>query len=100
VKHIAAHPVKTIVDITCDVCCQSTLVEGYGQQFGTLQSLWGYGSKHDGQRYEVHLCESCFFRTLGALRRERMVNTMFDEEPDANQDEFGLVRKDDFWAES
>ena len=53
---------------------------------------WGYGSKHDGERYEVHLCEACFFRALSGLRRERMVNTMFDEEPDTAEDEFGLVR--------
>jgi len=74
-------------------------IEGYGQQFGVLQACWGYGSKHDGERYEVHLCEPCFFRTLAMLRRERMVNTMFDDDLDTNQDEFGLVRKDDFWAE-
>ena len=39
------------------------------------------------------------FRTLTMFRRERMVNTMFDDEPDTNQDEFGLVRKDDLRAE-
>lgn len=58
----------------------------------------GYGSKHDGERYEVHLCEFCFFRTLSALRRERMVNTMFDEEPDTTEGEFGLVRRDELWG--
>ena len=47
-EHTAAQPVETVVDITCDVCRQSTSVEGYGQQFGTLQAHWGYGSKHDG----------------------------------------------------
>lgn len=49
-EHTAAQPVETVVDITCDVCRQSTSVEGYGQQFGTLQAHWGYGSKHDGER--------------------------------------------------
>ncbi len=43
--------------------------------------------------------ELCFFRTLSALRRERMVNTMFDEEPDTKEDEFGLVRRDEFWGD-
>ncbi|MEJ6387626.1 hypothetical protein PV306_33540 [Pseudomonas aeruginosa] len=71
--------------MTCDVCRQSTSVEGYGQQFGTLQAHWGYGSKHDGERYKVHLCELWFFRTLSGLRRERMVNAMFDEEPDSTK---------------
>lgn len=98
-EHTVTQSVETVVDITCDVCLQSTSVEGYGQQFGTLQARWGYGSKHDGERYEVHLCELCFFRTLSALRRERMVNTMFDEEPDTTEGEFGLVRRDEFWGD-
>ncbi|EPB3860635.1 TPA: hypothetical protein L5633_006235 [Pseudomonas aeruginosa] len=98
-RHVAMQPTETTSDVTCDACCQSTSIEGYGQQFGVLQACWGYGSKHDGERYEVHLCEPCFFRTLAMLRRERMVNTMFDDDLDTNQDEFGLVRKDDFWAE-
>lgn len=98
-RHVAMQPTETTSDVTCDACCQSTSIEGYGQQFGVLQACWNYGSKHDGERYEVHLCEPCFFRTLAMLRRERMVNTMFDDELDTNQDEFGLVRKDDFWAE-
>ncbi|MBM3105874.1 hypothetical protein IIE18_12060 [Pseudomonas sp. V1] len=90
--HTNTQPPETVIDITCDVCCQCTRVEGYGQQFGTLQAHWGHGSKYDGGRYEVRLCEFCFFRTLSHLRRERMVNTMFDEEPDTAEDEFGLVR--------
>ncbi len=90
--HIVTQSSETVIDITCDVCCQSTRVEGYDQQFGTLQAHWEHGSKHDGERYEVRLCEFCFFRTLSHLRRERMVNTMFDEEPYTAKDEFGLVR--------
>lgn len=90
-KHFATVPVETVVDVTCDVCCQSTRVDGYGQQFGTLQASWGYDSKHDGEHYEIHLCEPCFFHTLSNLRRERMVNTMFDESFDGVVDEFGLV---------
>ena len=83
-------------DVLCDVCGDSTRVEGYGLQFGTLCASWGYGSTHDGERYEVHLCEHCFFRTLSGLRRERMVNFMFS---DADQDlsDFGRVARDDFF---
>ncbi|HCE6591369.1 TPA: hypothetical protein NHO56_000301 [Pseudomonas aeruginosa] len=91
-EHTNTPPPETVIDITCDVCCQSIRAEGYGQQFGTLQANWGHGSKHDGERYEVRLCEVCFFRSLSHLRRKRMVNTMFDEEPDTAQDEFGLLR--------
>ncbi|MHC3748965.1 hypothetical protein ACYKDZ_08785 [Stutzerimonas stutzeri] len=85
------HVPETPVDIACDVCCQNIRAEG-DCQYGILLAYWGHGSQHDGERYEVHLCEPCFFRTLSHLRRERMVNTMFDEEPDTAEDEFGLVR--------
>lgn len=100
VKHVVVLPTETVADITCDVCCQSTRVEGYGLQFGTLQAHWGYGSKHDGERYEVHLCEPCFFLTLSTLRRERMVNTMFDETPDTTDGKFGLVQQGEFWKDN
>jgi len=50
---------EVIVDILCDVCHQATALE-----FGTLKAHWGYGSKHDGERYEVQLCETCCKRPL------------------------------------
>ncbi|RIA35945.1 hypothetical protein DFO61_0399 [Ectopseudomonas oleovorans] len=84
---------ESISDIVCDVCGSSTRIEGHGLQFGTLNASWGYGSSHDGERYEVHLCEPCFFRTLSALKREHMVNFMFSDE---GQDlsEFGRIVRD------
>lgn len=63
-----------------------------------LSAHWGYGSQHDGERYEVHLCENCFFRTLAGLRRERMVNSLFDQPVTTPQDEtFGLVERDSYF---
>lgn len=83
-------------DVLCDVCGDSTRVEGGGLQFGTLRASWGYGATHDGERYEVYLCEICFFRTISALKRERMVNFMFSEE-DQDLSEFGCIARDDFF---
>lgn len=97
-KRVTTQPAETVVDIVCDVCGQSTRVDGFGLQFGTLQAHWGYGSKHDGERYEVHLCEMCFFGTLSHLR-ERSVNTMFDGQSNTAEEEFGLVRRDDYWGD-
>lgn len=84
----------------CDVCGGHTHVPGYGQQFGTLQALWGYGSQHDGERYRVHLCETCFFGTLAYLRQQRRINTLFDDEPPVDDPSFGRVARDDFFGES
>ncbi|NWL78023.1 hypothetical protein DM872_14300 [Pseudomonas taiwanensis] len=95
-KITAMERVESVSDVLCDVCGASTRVEGYGLQFGTLRASWGYGSAHDGERYEVHLCEPCFFQTLAYLRRERMVNTMF-EDGDKDLENFGRVARDDFF---
>ena len=61
---------------------------------------WSYGSQHDGERYEVHLCEGCFFSTLSGLRRQRMVEHLFDEESDQTikaDAPFGLVERDNYF---
>ncbi|MFU4621829.1 hypothetical protein ACM705_14925 [Pseudomonas aeruginosa] len=94
----AMEQTESISDVLCDVCGDSTRVEGYGLQFGTLRASWGcgYGSTHDGERYEVHLWEPCFFRTISGLRRERMVNFMFSDE-DQDLSDFGRVARDDLF---
>lgn len=87
-------------DIHCAVCGDATRVPGYGQQHGTLQALWGYGSQHDGERYLVYLCESCFFGTLAYLREQRRIHTMFDDEQPAGDEVFGRVARDDLFGGS
>ena len=93
---MALKPVSMVNDVLCDVCSESTRVEGHGAQFGVLRASWGYDSRHDGERYEVHLCENCFFRTLSGLRRERMVNDLFNDEAE-DLSSFGRVARDDFF---
>lgn len=94
--------VTVTMDVLCDVCSSSTTPPGGSAQYGMLTAHWGYGSKHDGERYEVHLCEQCFFSTLSTLRRQRMVEHMFDEtsgiagEPDA---EFGQVEQGNYFRD-
>ena len=95
-KITAMEQTESVRDVLCDVCVDSTRVEGYGLQFGTLRASWGYGSSHDGERYEVHLCEPCFFRVLSGLRRERMVSFMFGDE-DQELSHFGRLARDDFF---
>ncbi|WP_284077689.1 hypothetical protein [Acinetobacter nosocomialis] len=60
-------------------------------EFGTLFAHWGYGSKHDGERYELQLCEKYFFYALVTLKKERADEFMFDEKFDPSTlDGFGL----------
>ena len=78
--------VRFITDVLCDVCKQSTTLK-----FATFSAHWGYGSTHDGERYELQLCEKCFFYALATLKKERRDAFMFNENFDpASLDEFGL----------
>ena len=95
-KVTASEQSESVRDVLCDVCHASTRIEGYGLQFATLCASWGFGSAHDGERYEIHLCEACFFMTLAGLKRERMLGTMFNDD-DEDLSDFGLVTRDDFF---
>ncbi|HEJ5741341.1 TPA: hypothetical protein SL763_001279 [Pseudomonas aeruginosa] len=95
-KITAMEQTESVTDVLCDVCGGSTCVEGDGLQFGTLRASWGYGSAHDGESYQIHLCEPCFFRTISGLRRERMVNFMFSNE-DQDLSNFGRVAREVFF---
>jgi len=62
-------------DILCDVCMESTKLN-----HGVLSSYWSKGSKHEGELYELFLCEACFFATLATLKREHRVRQMFNDD--------------------
>lgn len=87
-------------DVHCDVCGNSTRVPGYGEQFALLKAHWGYGARHDGERYRVRLCETCFFMALAHLRQERRIHHLFDEAPQHDDHDFGRIARDDYWADS
>ncbi|APV37667.1 hypothetical protein [Acinetobacter soli] len=62
-------------DVLCDVCKESTQLN-----HGVLSAHWGMGSKHQGEQYELHLCEACFFATVATLKRGHRVKQMFNED--------------------
>jgi hypothetical protein len=99
-KVIGRVEVDTVTDVTCDVCGDSTRMEEGAYQYGTLQAHWGYGTKHDGERYEIHLCDDCFFRTLATLKEERRVQSMFSADAPEYPEDLGLVIKDDFFKDA
>lgn len=97
---LMSSPSQTDADIHCEVCGEPTRVPGYGQQYGTLEAHWGYGSNHDGDYYRVRLCEPCFFATLAYLRQERRINRLFDDDTPVGNPSFGQVARDDWFGES
>lgn len=53
---------EAVTDVRCDVCSESTRLATGSLQYGRLEAQWGSRTAHDGERYEVHLCEHCFLR--------------------------------------
>ena len=51
--------------------------------FRCIAGKLGGGSKHNEERYELHLCEKCFFYTLATLKSERYVEHVLDENFDS-----------------
>ncbi|WP_060514742.1 hypothetical protein [Pseudomonas sp. NBRC 111132] len=96
-KVIGMVEIEGVSDVVCDVCRLTTRVNGGGLQFATLQAHWGYGSKHDGERWEIHLCEDCFFQAVAGLKQERRTQGLFEENGAIPDDDFGLIAKDDFF---
>jgi hypothetical protein len=63
---------KVLSDVSCDICGKSTTnYEPVGPDYATLESCWGYGSKNDGSKYSIDICESCFNETLEFLKQKR-----------------------------
>lgn len=66
---------ELLTAILYDVCKESTQLS-----YGLLSANWGNGSKHNGESYELHLCEECFFYVVGTLKREHLIKNMFNED--------------------
>jgi hypothetical protein len=102
-KIIGKVEIESVMDVVCDVCQLSTRVTNGGLQFATLQAHWGDGTKHHGERYELHLCEGCFFQAVANLKQERRTQTLFSDDGRADRafvgDDFGLIPNDSFMSE-
>ena len=63
---------KVVDDVHCDVCGKNTTINtNIGPDYGTLESCWDYGSDHDGTKYNIDLCETCFFDVINFLKEKR-----------------------------
>lgn len=93
--------IEAVTDVVCDVCLQSTRVTSGGLQYATLQAHWGYGAQHDGERYELQLCETCFFQTRSYLKQQQKIQNLFSDDESASEAaDFGLSARDDFFGDS
>ena len=51
---------KTIVDITCDICRDSCKDNLDNFECALLESRWGYSSLKDGEQHSCYMCEKCY----------------------------------------
>jgi len=77
--------IKVVDDVRCDSCGKST-TNCYSPDYATLEGCWGYGSKNDGTKYHVDLCENCFFDVLDFIKKKRKevlgpFNYPYDNDP-------------------
>lgn len=100
-KVIGKVAVDAVTDMVCDACLSSARVTGEGLGLATLQAQWGYGIQHDGERYELHLCENCFFSTLAYFKQEHRMQNLFGEDGCADavtaDGNLGLLATDDYF---
>lgn len=73
--------------VYCDLCGDCTTNKNFGSEYAVLEASWGYLSKHDGNKYEIHLCEKCFFLTLDWMKKIRSKNLNIND----NNARFGKV---------
>jgi len=63
--------VKTVDEIICDICGCSCKDINCGNEYAFLMADWGYASKKDGAKYDIHFCENCFDETIRFLKNKR-----------------------------
>lgn len=84
---------KTYIEVTrkiehqiyCDVCGDCCTKE-YESEYATLEALWGYFSKKDGDRFDIQLCEKCFDEIIDWMKQKRKIhlepfNYPYDKDP-------------------
>lgn len=57
--------------IICDICGKTCTDDRYGTESASLEAYWGYGSQHDGKRFEIDICENCFYDTTRWMMDKR-----------------------------
>ena len=77
--------------LNCDMCGADCSVfnDIIPENYALLEADWGYDSKSDGTRFEVHLCEECFYNVLEHIRNERKKVLGPGEYPHANDPLYG-----------
>jgi len=63
-----------VEDVVCDICgkgcrdeCSDSAADAGMVEYATLEALWGYCSRRDGESYRCDMCEDCFEKVLAFI---------------------------------
>ena len=62
---------KAVDKIYCDICGSCCTDDNCGDEYATLEALWGYCSSKDESKFDIQICERCFDETLEWMRQKR-----------------------------
>jgi hypothetical protein len=63
--------IQEIDDVNCDICGKSATTMNIGPAWAELGACWGYGSIHDGYKYDIDICENCFVDVINFIKEKR-----------------------------
>jgi hypothetical protein len=64
---------KAVKSVTCNKCGRETVLDNagsynMGDEFESFTIKFGYGSKHDGERYMFDLCGDCLEKIFHSFK--------------------------------
>lgn len=69
--------IDVINEVLCDLCGNSCSKKSYDElghskqpkhEYAEICANWGFYSDSDNKKYEIHLCEHCFYDVLAYLK--------------------------------
>jgi hypothetical protein len=63
--------IRVIDKIYCDTCGNCCTDDNLCSEYAVLEASWGYNSRKDGERSELHICENCFDDIINWINTRR-----------------------------
>jgi len=57
--------------VYCDSCNKLCTDPNLGSEYAVLEASWGYASKSDGKKFDIQLCEDCFYKVLDWIKKRK-----------------------------
>lgn len=68
--------------VYCDVCGGLCTQDNFGSEYASLEASWGYASRSDGTKYNIQICETCFYDVITWMKERRLGKSVETPSPD------------------